>query len=163
MINKQNLWFATLFSLILVLGIYYVTIADESLQLENVVDNSEPVINIEETNSLTALRVADDEEMIKEITMYEQILLDEAATLQEKNDAYDNLQVITDIKSKKIELEKIIKEKYSLESFVKINGDQINITISGNEHDSTLANNIIRTIQENYDTQMYITIKFQGA
>ena len=31
MINKQNLWFVTLFSLILVLGIYYVTMKDESL------------------------------------------------------------------------------------------------------------------------------------
>ena len=26
MINKQNLWFLTLFSLILILGIYYVTL-----------------------------------------------------------------------------------------------------------------------------------------
>ena len=29
MINKQNLWFITLFSLILILGIYYVSIDDE--------------------------------------------------------------------------------------------------------------------------------------
>ena len=29
MINKQNLWFVTLFSLILILGIYYVSIDDE--------------------------------------------------------------------------------------------------------------------------------------
>ena len=32
MVNKQNLWFVTLFSLILVLGIYYVSMSDESLR-----------------------------------------------------------------------------------------------------------------------------------
>ena len=31
MVNKQNLWFVTLFSLILVLGIYYVSMGDETL------------------------------------------------------------------------------------------------------------------------------------
>ena len=33
MINKQNLWFVTLFSLILVLGIYYITMKDETLSV----------------------------------------------------------------------------------------------------------------------------------
>ena len=32
MINKQSLWFVTLFSLILVLSIYYVTMSDNSLE-----------------------------------------------------------------------------------------------------------------------------------
>ena len=30
MINKQSLWFLTLFSLILVLSVYYITMPDES-------------------------------------------------------------------------------------------------------------------------------------
>ena len=33
--NKQNLWFLTLFSLILVLGIYYVTMPNELLLGKN--------------------------------------------------------------------------------------------------------------------------------
>ena len=32
MINKQNLWFLTLFSLILILGIYYVTLHNELIE-----------------------------------------------------------------------------------------------------------------------------------
>ena len=46
MINKQNLWFVTLFSLILVLGIYYVTMGDETLSVlagENNVSSPEEV------------------------------------------------------------------------------------------------------------------------
>ena len=33
MINKQNLWFVTLFSLILILGIYYVSMGDETISV----------------------------------------------------------------------------------------------------------------------------------
>ncbi len=162
MINKQNLWFITLFSLILVLGIYYVTLADESLQIDKIINNSEPVINIEESDALTALRVAEEEQTIKEIENYENILLDSSATLQEKNDAYENLKALNNNKSKIEELETLIKEKFSLEAFIKLSGDQINITIDGNDHNSNIANEIIRTIQTEFDTQMYITVKFQG-
>ncbi len=162
MINKQNLWFVTLFSLILVLGIYYVTMADESLQIENVIDDSEPVVSISQSDELMALRIAAEEEVLTEIQKYEEILLDNNATLQEKNDAYDGLQAINTKKSKTEEMQEMIKEKFSLESVVKINSDQINIIISGNQHDSSLANEIIRATQEMFDSQMYITVKFQG-
>ena len=36
MINKQNLWFLTLFSLILVLGVYYVTMPNDLLTKVNI-------------------------------------------------------------------------------------------------------------------------------
>ena len=39
MINKQSVWFVTLFSLIIVLAIYYVTLNDSSLQ--NILNMSE--------------------------------------------------------------------------------------------------------------------------
>ncbi len=70
MINKQNIWFITLFSLILVLGIYYVTVPNNTLEKmhqmieEKTVD--EPVV---EESSLTALRVS------KENTRKEKIKL----------------------------------------------------------------------------------------
>ena len=40
MINKQNLWFLTLFSLILVLSIYYLTMPDEVLKTVKTQDNN---------------------------------------------------------------------------------------------------------------------------
>ena len=36
MINKQNLWFISLFSLIMVLSIYYLTMSDDTLSTLNV-------------------------------------------------------------------------------------------------------------------------------
>ena len=61
MINKKNLWFLTLTSIILVLAIYYVTMP---LGNDNMVLNSnnnsntekEVMVNIEESEALTAAR-----------------------------------------------------------------------------------------------------------
>ena len=36
MINKQGLWFLTLFSLILVLSVYYITMTNEILKSEEI-------------------------------------------------------------------------------------------------------------------------------
>ena len=86
MINKQGLWFVTLFSLILVLSIYYVTMSDDTLSsiLDNntTTDNSQMAnVNVEESSILVSLRVSDEEKMLKEMNELQTILLDDAATL----------------------------------------------------------------------------------
>ena len=43
-----------------------------------------------------------------------------------------------------------------------MSGDQISVVIANNEHSTKLANDIIRTIQQMYETRMYITVKFQN-
>ncbi len=166
MINKQGLWFVTLFSLILVLGIYYVTVKDDKNILATAVSGSEnkeaEVVQSNESSILVSLRVKDEEEMLQEMESLQTILLDSEASLQEKNDAYNSLQTLNANKGHEESLEKKIKEKFNLESFIKIKNDQISITIASKEHNNTLANNIIRTIQEEFDTKMYIVVKFQG-
>lgn len=164
MINKQGLWFVTLFSLILVLSIYYVTVKDDDLLAlkANATTNTEEVVETNESSVLVSLRVQDEEEMMQEMESLQTILLDDTASLQEKNDAYNSLQTLNANKGKEEKLENKIKETYKLDSFVKIKNDQINVTIASKEHNSTLANNIIRTIQEEYEQKMYITVKFQG-
>ena len=60
MINKNNLWFLTLFSLILILGVYYVTLPSDVLDKIKIKDKvEEPVVK--EENPLTALRVSLEE------------------------------------------------------------------------------------------------------
>lgn len=166
MINKQGLWFVTLFSLILVLSIYYVTMSDDTLS--SILDNNPTVENsqaanatIEESSILVALRVSEEEALLKEMNNLQTILLDDAATLQEKNDAYDQLMALNANKGKEEELEEKIKEEFQLNSFVKIQNDQISIVVESNNHSVETANNIIRSIQSLYDKKMYITVKFQ--
>ena len=168
MINKQNLWFITLFSLILVLSIYYVTMSDESLAAlaKDAATSSETTeattVEVSKSNVLVALRVEDEESVLAEIEKLQTILLDDTATLEEKNDAYDSLQVLNSNNGKEDEIEQKIKEVHKLESFVKINGDQISIVVASNDHSTEIANNIIRTVQDLFETRMYITVKFQN-
>ena len=53
-----------------------------------------------------------------------------------------------------------ILEKFNLQAFVKIEGSEIQIVINSNEHDKKLANNIMRSVQEDFEEQKYISVKF---
>ena len=161
MINKQSLWFLTLFSIILVLSVYYIAMPNNTLA--TIKENNENIetLNINETDSLAALRVQNEEEIELTINELQNVLLNETSTLEEKNTAYEKIQNINSNKGKEQMIEKLINDELNLHSFVKINKDNIKITISKKEHDVKLANDIIRKIQEQYSNKMYITVKFQ--
>ena len=59
-------------------------------------------------------------------------------------------------------LETKIKEEFNLKSFIKIDGDQIRVVVDSTNHDEKLANNIMRSIQKNYQEKKYISVKFQS-
>ncbi len=161
MINKQNLWFVTLFSLILVLGIYYVTMGDETLSVLAGENDVSKDVSVKESDVIVALQVDRDEAVLKEMNEYQSILLDDTATIEEKNDAYNALQALSNSKSECEKIKKIITEKFKFDNFVKIDGDSISITIAGKDHNKEIANNIIREVQSLYDKQKYITVKFE--
>ena len=163
MINKQNLWFLTLFSLIMVLSIYYLTMSDDTLSTLNVnsdVSDATDVVISEENDTLVALRVSEEEALIARMNELEEILLSDVATLEEKNDAYEELQSLNKSESEKEAIIKLIKEEYKLDSVVQIENTSITITIAITTHDAALANNIIRSVQKLYNQDMYITVKF---
>lgn len=170
MINKKNLWFLTLFSLILVLSVYYITMPSELLltnssdYLTSEVDKEvdEPTIAVEESELLTAMRIEADEEMLEELDTLKLILMNTESTVDEKNDAFEKMKKLNINKAEEKELESKIKDTYKLNTFIKINGDQIKVVVDSKTHDTTLANNIMRTIQEKYESKMYITVQFKG-
>ena len=162
MINKQNLWFITLFSLIMVLSIYYLTMSDDTLSTLNVsaTDNDKTEVVISENETLVALRVADEEALVAKMAELEGVILNDTASLEEKNKAYEESQSINKNESMKTNIEKQIKEEFKLDSYVSISEKNIKVTIASKNHDTTLANNIIRSIQNLYKSDMYITVKF---
>lgn len=162
MINKQKLWFLTLFSIILVLSVYYVAMDEDTFtKLMPSNESTSETLNIKEEDTLSALRVEDDDEEQKVIAEIQNILLDQNVSTEEKNNAYEKLKGINSNKSKENKLESLILKTYNLKSFIKIKDDQINVIISSKNSNVTDANNIIRTIQKEFDTQKYITVKYQ--
>jgi len=166
MINKKNLWFLTLFSLILVLSIYYITMPNELLITNNGnmdidSDNLEKV-NIEESTVISALKVEDDNLVLESINSLKEKLTNNEISTQEKNLVFEELKSINKNSSLEETIESKIKNTYSYDSFVKINNDQIRIVVGTNEHNVELANNIMRLVQSQFDKKMYISVEFQA-
>ena len=90
------------------------------------------------------------------------VLNDASASIEDKNTAYEKMRNLNVIRGEEEQIEKQILDAYNLKSFVKINNSQIRVVIDSKEHDVTLANNIMRTVQSNYGNQMYISVKFGG-
>ena len=161
--NKQNLWFITLFSIVLILSIYYISIPNNLLEeytsSSGDSNNTSEVDN--ESSILVSLRVQDDEETLNTINELNTILLDKNKSKEEKNTAYESLKSINETKGLEEQIETMLKDEFKYDSFVKISKDQINIVISSSEHNKDIANNIIKKVQSMYNTKKYITIKFQ--
>ena len=117
---------------------------------------------VSEVDNLTALRVSLDEERDKEKMELKKTMTKEDATVEEKNNAYEQLKNLSVVEGEEEKLEKLIKKTYKLNSFVKIEGNKISVVAASKKHDVSLANNIMRTIQENYDVKKVITVKFEG-
>ena len=161
MINKKNLWFLTLFSLVLVLSVYYITMPSELLVTNNS-DNIDSIqTNSEESSVVEALKSEDNTNTIEEINKLKETIANKETSTEDKNEAFDALKTLNQISSKEELLEEKIKTTYDLDSFIKIDGDQIRVVIDSDDHSNTIANNIMRTIQNNFDTKQYISIQFK--
>lgn len=182
MINKKNLWFLTLFSMVLVLSIYYVTMPNELLITNNGDNNAitasnqsktenddkttnnnknEKDVSIESSDIISALKVEDDNKVLEEINNLKKTLTDMNVNIDDKNKAFEELKNINQNNSVEEKIESKLKEKYNKECFVKIDKDQVRVVMGSKEHDVNLANEIMRLVQENFDTKMYVSVQFQ--
>ena len=159
MINRKNLWFLTLFSLVLVLSVYYITMPNELL----VSNTGENIYNIkvEESNIIETLKQEDNNNTLSELNKLKATIADSKTSTEDKNKAFDAMKLLNQISSKETLLEEKVKNTHNLDSFVKIDGDQVRVVINSKDHTKTLANDIMRTIQANFDTKQYISIQFK--
>lgn len=169
MINKRSIWFLTLFSLILVLSVYYVTMPSELLLTNNsdftskVTEEEEtPTVEVEESSVLVALRVEAEEQMLDQMEELKSVINDSTKSIEEKNQAYEKMKDLNITRGEEEKIEKQISDTYNLKSFVKVDNTQIRVVIDSSKHSAELANNIMRTVQSNYGNGMYISVKFNG-
>lgn len=164
MINKKNLWFLTLFSLVLVLSIYYITMPNELLVTNNgnISNTITTNVDVEEVDVISVLKVEDNNETESEISLLKETLTNNEATVEEKNIAFENLKSINQISSKEEKLEKKLKDNLKLNTFIKIDKSQIRVVVGSKEHSVELANNIMRSVQEEFDSKKYISVEFQS-
>ena len=160
--NKQNLWFLSLFSIILILGVYYITLPSEIFNnMKSNTVNKEVDIKVSEEDNLIALRVERDEKIATTMSELQDNKTSSSSTSEEKNIAFEELQVLNLAKGKETYLEDKIKNNYKINSYVEINADNIKVTVSSTEHSKKIANDIMRSIQEEFEDKKNIIIKFE--
>ena len=167
MINKKNLWFLTLTSIILVLAIFYVTmpLGNDNMVLNSNNNNNntekEVMVNIEESEALTAARIEKQEQDLNEVKKLQEILLSEDKTIDEKNEAYEQIKYLNASKSIEEKLEKDINSGFELTSFVSIKNNTIKVTVANKEDSLDLANKIITLVNKETTNDYYDTVKFE--
>lgn len=165
MINKRSLWFLTLFSLILVLSVYYITMPSELLMATSGDDEQTETVSAstenEESAELVALRVESEEKMLDEITELKKVLTDSNSTTEEKNEAFEKMQTLNKNRGTEESIENKIKNEFNLKSFVSIDETCVSVVVDSTKHDKSLANKIMRSVQEEFETSMSISVKFQ--
>ena len=165
------MWFLTLFSLILVLSVYYITMPNELLLSNHSNYNSEGVMQqeeeqteanvvIEECEEIVALRVSHDDAILQEIQALQVMMTNDKKTAEEKNEAYEQIQYLTTLQGKEEKIEAKLKNVYKIDNFVEIDNTVVKVVVAKKEHDVNLANDIMKTVQEEFESKMYITVKF---
>ena len=171
MFDKKNLWFLTLFILVLLLSVYYVTMPNELLvtnngnvetTTNNNDDKNEISVSITESDIISALKVEDENDTLEEINTLKETLTNTEESVDKKNEAYDKIKELNETSGKEENLENMLKEKYKYDVFVKIDGDQVRVVIGTKDHSTELANEIMRLVQEQFDNKMYISVQFQA-
>ena len=171
MINKQGLWFLSLTSLALVLSVYYITMPNELLLTNNSnytsdeetskVSNVDIKESITESELITSMRVELENERLQLIDELEGKLSDNNLSVDEKNEVYEDLRYMKEVSSLEETLEKKIKDEFKLNSFVKIENDIVDVVINSKNHDKSLAVNIMKSLQEEFEDKMYISVSFK--
>lgn len=167
MINKEHLWFLTLFSLILVLSVYYITMPNDLLLSEKTFEEQEKVntenvnMEVEESDLLVSLRLDLEENRQEELKSLQSVLTNSETTIDEKNDAYEKINYLNSVYGSEEKLEKKVKDCCNIDSFIEVNNNEINVVGISSNHTTSLANKIMRTIQEEYPEKVNITVNFK--
>jgi len=162
MINKKNLWFLTLFSLVLVLSIYYITMPNELLEsVSKETKNNVADVSIKESDVIETMKIEQDEEVSKQIAELQETLADLSISTEEKNKVFEQLKALNENSGKEEKIEQEIKKQYNCNTFSKIETSEVKIVVDGCEKSKSLANNIMRLVQEQFDNKMYISVQFE--
>lgn len=169
MMNKKNLWFLTLFSLVLVLSIYYVTMPSDLLaatttgvSTESLSDEEEIDVDVTESDAISALKVEDEAKTSDTLSELQEKLTNAETSTEEKNSLYEQIKTINTNSGLEESIEKKINSDYNCEAFTKIEDTSVKVVVDECENSKVLANNIMRLVQEQFDKKMYISVQFES-
>ena len=82
-------------------------------------------------------------------------------TIEEKNEAYEELLYLNELKGLEEAIETKIKNDFGLSSFVKINNNDVSVVVLKDKHDISLANDIMKSVQSFFKKDVRVIVKFE--
>ena len=163
---KKIISFCSLFSLVLILSVYYVlspTVSEDMSVNSNIEQDDAQVSIIDgESAYFENLNVLKEAALLDEIKELEAIVASSSATSQEKIEALEvkNMKIKMNEKEKK--LAKLIKEKGYGNVYVEYEGNKVNVLVSKENATKTEALEIMRTIYPVLDVGYTPSVMFKA-
>jgi stage III sporulation protein AH len=189
MLKKQTVWLLTMLSLVVVLSVYYVTTPEgtnenvafvnqqkeEANELEEqpTKTNDEAKVTVEEaedgkvTSSIASdelfaelrLQIEDERNRLRE--ELNAIVASADATAEQKSEAFDKIQKLADISEKEAVLETLIKSKGYEDVLVRVDGEEVRVTVKAEKHSKPAANEIIQLVKKEIGEAQNVAVEFQ--
>lgn len=181
LLKKQTVWLLTMLSLVIVLSVYYVTSPDGGSNLA-VIDNKETqqasedvkeqaseetsdgdtvISSIASDDMFTALKLDLEDERSKLREQYEAVITSSNVSAEEKNEAIDKMEQLEQIAAKEAELEMLIKSQGYDDALVRVDGNQVQITVKAKKQSKEDANEIMRLVDSEIGSSQNVAVKFQ--
>lgn len=142
--NKQALAFLTLFSLILMLSVYYVTLPADTTTVMN---NNKTSQKAETKNDAEKLKKKADEKKDKEINSNSDVVSSPETSEQEKQEALKKIESLKDTK----EIEQALIDglkKAGYTSAVEISDNTCKVTVFDQKNDKEIAKKVMQYVYD---------------
>ena len=151
--NRQAITFLTLFSLILVLSIYYVLLPLET-------ETNEVAVNSGELSQIEILQEELDQKRADLISENNAIIASSESSSDEIASALASISEAKETAALEKEITKIINDAGFKSAFVEVENKTIKVVVDKKEANSSDANSIIKTIMEKTNNEYQVEVKF---
>jgi hypothetical protein len=125
------------------------------------IDDTKEVVSVEESDLLTAMKTELNNEREEQVASIKKELNNNTKTIEEKNEAYEELLYLNELKGLEEAIETKIKNDFGLSSFVKINNNDVSVVVLKDKHDISLANDIMKSVQSFFKKDVRVIVKFE--
>ena len=184
LLKKQTVWLLTMLSLVIVLSVYYITSPTQQAadmtkmeegtpaQVEGTSGGDEETAADGEVDIVTeaagdevfeTLRMEFMDQRSKSREDLETKLASADISIEEKNEAIEQMDQLKELATTETVLETLIKSMGYEDALVRADGEQVRVTVKAKEHSPGEANKIIRLVTDEIGAMQKVAVQFQPA
>lgn len=152
MMNRQAITFLSLFSLILVLSVFYILIPP--------IDETEISVVSEVTSEVVSLQETLDASRQDLVTSNNEVIASASSSSQDIEDALESIAQTKELIAKEDEIVTLLVEAGYVNAYVEINDSSISVVVEKETATSSDANTIIQLIMNEYGQNYQVEVKF---